>query len=187
MSYSRKQSPGISCDLTSLSSDKLNAPGCFSNDRIAVLDTRASGPFSKRLSWMTTPDFTGNHGDGVLVLHGMDIRADASKPPKLTLLLVNHRPPMDPNTGTLLDATKIGGNSTIEVFEAVLGETVMRHVKTYYDPAIDTPNNVAWVSDESFVFTNDHNSKVGFVSGAHCPLRRKRKSWTNSTMPAPGT
>jgi arylesterase/paraoxonase len=72
---------------------------------------------------------------------------------------------MDRQTGSLLDATKLGGNSTIEVFETALGETTMRHIKTYSDPVIDTPNDVAWVSDDSFVFTNDHNSKLGFVSG----------------------
>lgn len=114
---------------------------------------------------MTTPNFDGNDGDGALILHGIGIKADASKTPRLKFLLVNHRPPMDPETGSLLDATKIGGNSTIEVFEAVLGETTLRHIKTYFDPAIDTPNDVAWVSDDSFVFTNDHTAKVGFVSG----------------------
>jgi arylesterase/paraoxonase len=113
---------------------------------------------------MTTPGFDGSHGDGALVLHGIDIRADAGKSPKLQILLVNHRPPMDPQTGSLLDATKVGGNSTIELFEAVFGETTMRHVKTYFEPAIDTPNSIAWLSDNSFLFTNDRSGKVGFVS-----------------------
>ena len=148
------------------SSDKLNASGRSSNDRLAILDTRASGPVGDRLRWMTTPSFYGNHGDGVLTLHGMDIKADESTTPKLKILLNNHRPPMDPETGLLLDATQLGGNSTIEVFEAVLGETTMKHIKTYSDPVIiNTPNNVAWVSEDSFVFTNDHSSKVGLVSG----------------------
>ena len=142
----------------------MNASGRFYDDRFAILDTRASGPISKRLRWMTTSDFEGNHGDGVLVLHGFDIKADASKSPKLKILLNNHRPPMDPQTGELLDAKKLGANSTIEIFEAVLGETNMKHIKTYSDSVIETPNNVAWVSDDSFVFTNDHSSKVGVVS-----------------------
>ncbi|KAG0645489.1 hypothetical protein D0Z07_8533 [Hyphodiscus hymeniophilus] len=152
-------------------SDKLNASGRFSNDRFAILDTRASGPISERLRWMTTSNYDGNHGDGVLVLHGFDIKADGpSESPKLKILLNNHRPPMDPETGALLDATKLGGNSTIEIFEAVLGETTMKHIRTYSDPLIDTPNEVAWVSDDSFLFTNDHNSKVGFRRGLEVPL-----------------
>jgi hypothetical protein len=113
---------------------------------------------------MTTPGFEGNRGDGVLVLHGIDVRVDAGDPPRLELLLINHRPPMNWETGELLDARKIGSNSTIEVFETILGETTMKHIKTYSDPVIDTPNEVAWISGDSFVFTNDHNAKVGFVS-----------------------
>jgi hypothetical protein len=112
---------------------------------------------------MTTPNFSGNHGDGALDLHGIDIRADTSNPPKLKMLIVNHRPAMDPQTGSLLDATKLGANSTIEIFESVVGETTMKHIKTYFDPVINTPNDLAWVSDESFVFTNDRSGKVGFV------------------------
>ena len=42
----------------------------------------------------------------------------------------------------------------------------MRHVKTYVHDSIQTPNDVAWVGEESFVFTNDHSSKVGLVSVA---------------------
>ena len=113
---------------------------------------------------MRTPGFTGSHGDGALDLHGIDIRADFGTPPKLKLLVVNHRPPMDPDTGSLLDAAKIGANSTIEIFESVVGETTMKHIKTYSSPVIDTPNDVAWITDKTFVFTNDRSGKVGLVS-----------------------
>ena len=149
--------------LIAPSSDRLNASGRSSTDRIAVLDTRASGPVKDRLRWMTAPNFGGNHGDGALDLHGIDIRADTSSPPTLKILIVNHRPAMDPQTGSLLDAKKLGANSTIEIFESVIGETTMKHIKTYVDPAIETPNDLAWVSDESFVFTNDRSGKVGIV------------------------
>jgi arylesterase/paraoxonase len=187
MSCLHRKAFGNESDLTSLSSDKLNASGRFSDDRVAIIDTRAPGPVSKRISWMTTPGFNGNHGDGVLVLHGIDIKADASETPKLKFLLVNHRPPMDPETGSLLDAKKIGGNSTIEVFEAVLRETTMNHVKTYFDPVIDTPNEVAWVSDDSFVFTNDHNAKVGIVSPRLFLLScTTRALLTHPSLSAPG-
>ena len=39
----------------------------------------------------------------------------------------------------------------------------MRHVRTYADELIQTPNRVAWVNDHAFVFSNDHGAKVGFV------------------------
>jgi arylesterase / paraoxonase len=107
----------------------------------------------------------------LLNLHGFDVEvlepstlADPSGKPVLELLLINHRPPLDPVTGAVLDATKVGANSTIELFETVLGETTMRHVKTWADPVIETPNNVAWVGGRNFVFTNDRSQKTGFVS-----------------------
>lgn len=151
----------LKSDLMFPSSDKLNASAPLFNDRMAVLDTRASGPVRERLRWMTALNF-----DDKLHLHGIDIKADASNPPKLKMLLINHRTPVDPDTGSLLDATKVGGNATIEVFEAILGETTMKHIKTYVDPTIDTPNGLAWLptSDDSFVFTNDHTTRIGFVS-----------------------
>ena len=66
-------------------------------------------------------------------------------------------------TGELLDAKVVGANSTIELFQTKVGSERMRHVRTYVDEAIQTPNRVAWVSDHAFVFSNDHSGKVGFV------------------------
>jgi hypothetical protein len=136
-----------------------------------VLDTRASGPVSSRLKWLVPVNFAGNNGDGSLNLHGFDVEvvgpsisADATSKPILNLLLINHRPPLDPVTGAALDARKVGSNSTIELFETVLGEATMRHVKTWADPVIETPNNVAWVGGGNFIFTNDRSQKTGSVS-----------------------
>lgn len=112
---------------------------------------------------MTTDNFSGNNGDGTFNLHGFDIRLDP-KSDTLSLLLINHRPPINPVTGVSLDAVGLGANSTIELFQSHVGSDSMRHVRTYTDPAIQTPNQVAWVNDNAFVFTNDHSAKVGFVS-----------------------
>ena len=143
--------------------DKLNASGRGLHDRIAVLDTRGSGRLASRIKWLSIENFSGINGDGTLNLHGMDIREDEATG-ELQILLVNHRPPIDTVTGELLDATKYGANSTIEQFQTEVGSSTMRHVRTYAHNVIKTPNRVAWVSDHSFLFTNDHTSKVGLVS-----------------------
>ncbi|KAJ8064737.1 hypothetical protein OCU04_007055 [Sclerotinia nivalis] len=140
--------------------DRLNASGRGLTDKIAILDTRGNGSLESRLQWMKTENFSGNNGDGTFDLHGFDIRPDA-KTDTLRILLVNHRIPIDPTTGASLDAVSLGANSTIELFHSKIGSGSMRHVRTYADPAIQTPNQVAWVDDDAFVFTNDHSAKVG--------------------------
>ncbi|KAI9646582.1 hypothetical protein NHQ30_004577 [Ciborinia camelliae] len=141
--------------------DRLNASGRGLTDRIAILDTRGSGPLKSRLQWMTTENFFGNNGDGTFNLHGFDIRSDP-KTDILRILLINHRPPIDFINGDALDPVKLGANSTIELFHSQIGSGSMRHVRTYTNPAIQTPNQVAWVNDDDFLFTNDHSAKVGF-------------------------
>lgn len=131
---------------------------------MGVLDTRRTGDIASRLKWLSVENFSGTNGDGALNLHGFDVRADPTSSDTLQLLLVNHRPPVDPTTGAPLDATSVGLNSTVELFETKLGSSTMRYIKTYSDPAIDTPNRVAWVGEDAFVFTNDHSAKTGFVS-----------------------
>ncbi|KAJ5043078.1 uncharacterized protein L3040_004465 [Drepanopeziza brunnea f. sp. 'multigermtubi'] len=139
----------------------LNASGRGLTDRIAVLDTRGSGRLASRIKWLAIEDFSGINGDGTLNLHGLNIRADENTD-TLHILLNNHRPPLDPVTGAFLDASKFGANSTIERFQTKVGSDKMRHVQTYTDPLIQTPNRVAWVSEDTFVFTNSHSAKVGF-------------------------
>ncbi|KUJ19738.1 calcium-dependent phosphotriesterase [Mollisia scopiformis] len=141
--------------------DHLNASGRGMNDRIAVLDTRGTGPVSSRLQWLSAENFVGINGDGTLNLLGLDILADKNTD-TLRILLVNVRPPLDPITGEPLDASVVGANSTIEQFITKAGTSTMKHVRTYANPVIKTPNNIAWVSDHAFVFTNDHTDKVGW-------------------------
>lgn len=127
------------------------------------MDTRGPGRLASRIKWLSIKNFSGINGDGTLNLHGFDIRGDKHTD-VLRILLINHRPPIDPVTGELLDATILGANSTVEQFQTTVGSETMRHVRTYADPLIKTPNRVAWVSDHSFVFSNDHSNKIGFVS-----------------------
>ncbi|KAH8679569.1 putative serum paraoxonase/arylesterase 2 [Tricladium varicosporioides] len=138
----------------------LNASGRGLTDRIAVLDTRGEGRLASRIQWLDMENFSGNNGDGRINLHGLDIRADKHTG-ILRILAINHRPPINPVTGELLDATKVGANSTIEQFMTKAGSSTMRHVRTYVDEVIKTPNRVAWVNEDAFVFSNDNSAKVG--------------------------
>ncbi|TKY84929.1 hypothetical protein EX895_006009 [Sporisorium graminicola] len=140
--------------------DQLDVTGRPNTDYLAILDTRASGPFASRITKIKPVSFTGT-----LNVHGIsvfEIPAQSSElKPTLRIFLNNHRPPIDPVTKTVLDATKVGANSTFELFETTLGEARMRHIRTYVGDAIRTPNRPAAVGPDSFVFTNDHATKVG--------------------------
>jgi hypothetical protein len=135
-------------------------------DRIVVLDTRSPGRLEDRVQWITPENFPGINGDETVNLHGFDVRADPNTN-TLRLLLINHRPPIDPITGKALDAKVVGANSTIELFQTKAGSDTMRHIRTYAHELIQTPNRVTWVNDHAFVFTNDHTAKVGLVSFFH--------------------
>jgi arylesterase / paraoxonase len=128
-----------------------------------MLDTRGSGPVASRLKWLTVENFSGNNGDGTFNVHGLSFFTN-KKSDTLRILLVNHRPSIDPVTGEFLDSSQVGANSTIEHFLTQAGSSSIRHVRTHAHPLIQTPNAVAWVSDHSFVVSNDHSVKVGFVS-----------------------
>ncbi|KAE9372007.1 calcium-dependent phosphotriesterase [Stipitochalara longipes BDJ] len=136
--------------------------------------------------------YDGATGDRTLDLLGFDVEnVDAAT---LRFWFVNHRPPVDANKN-YLDATKVGANSTIDVFDLKRGKDEMVHVKTVLDPEIKTPNNIAVMSDGSFVVTNDHSSKVGFrkeldiyIGGgnaAYCPASGPCKAATHSKFRFP--
>lgn len=149
-------------DYSSL--DCFNVSARQKKDRIGILDTRASGSIESRLKWMTTLGYTDAEGGRALDLHGMDVWVGPGNDPMLKILLNNHRPYVDETTLRPLDATKLGANSTIEAFSAKLGDTVLRHVKTYADETIQTPNRVQWIDQYTFVWSNDKSNKMGFVS-----------------------
>jgi hypothetical protein len=62
-----------------------------------------------------------------------------------------------------LDATVVGANATIEIFELNRGELELVHVKTIASDAVLTPNGVAATGNGGVVVTNDHNAKIGLV------------------------
>lgn len=95
-------------------------------------------------------------------VHGFDIEHLPDS--RLRFWMINHRPPID-ESGNFLDATTLGANSTVEVFDLAPGSTQLEFVKTVVNPIIETPNNIAATGDGGFVFTNDHSTKTpGLVS-----------------------
>lgn len=140
--------------------DNLDVSKRPNTDYVAIFDTKGSGPPASRITKVKPASYTGT-----LNLHGISVYEVPAQSrelkPTLRIFLNNHRPPLDPETKTVLDATKVGANSTVELFETTLGESRMRHIRTYADEAIHTPNRPAAVGPDSFVFTNDHGRKVG--------------------------
>lgn len=91
-----------------------------------------------------------------LDLHGFDVEAlDDSR---LRFWMINHRPPVD-EKNIVLDANKLGANSTIEVFEVTRGSREMIHTSTISNEVISTPNKVAALGDGGVLMSNDHNIK----------------------------
>ena len=99
---------------------------------------------------LKTVGYKGDTSAGSLDLHGFDVEAlDDSR---LRFWMINHRPPV-------LDANKLGANSTIEVFEVTRCSSEMVHVRTISNKVIATPNKVAAVGDGGVLISNDHNTK----------------------------
>jgi arylesterase/paraoxonase len=146
--------------------DHFNTSARSLTDRIAILDSRGSGPIASRLEFMTLKNFSGNNGDGTINLHGISMHESADG--TLSILLNNHRPSIDPETGAEYDAKLMGANSTIELFRSKVGSAEMTHVKTWADETIQTPNKIIFAnpaeSDEEILWTNDHSGKIGIVS-----------------------
>lgn len=126
-------------------------------DHISVLkidEPGEDGLFS--LDILKTVGYKGVTSAQALDLHGFDVEAlDDSR---LRFWMVNHRPPVD-EKNIVLDANKLGANSTIEVFEVTRGSSEMKHVSTISNEVIATPNKVAAVGDGGVLITNDHNIK----------------------------
>jgi hypothetical protein len=99
-------------------------------------------------------------GDASLDLLGFD--AEILDGDTINFYLVNERPPIGP-FNNYIDATVVGANSTIDVFEMRRGEEVMRHLRTIWSPAVTTPNRVAVLGQGEFVVTNDHSTKTGWA------------------------
>lgn len=102
---------------------------------------------------LDTPDFSGVNGDGKMNLVGL---TGVDRERSVELYLVNNRPSLNVTTGVIADQTKIGANSTIEHFRIRLDAQEVKHLRTFFEPAITTPNNIATRGDGSFYITNDH-------------------------------
>lgn len=144
----------------------FNLSGRNPNDAIVVLDVdelEAGGEVSPRI--LATPKFPGINGDGRLQLTGMAGVDDADG--SVRLWIINNRPSVDAETGEFLKHSKIGANTTIELFRTGSKADELRHMKTFANPQIATANRVAAVGGDNngFYFTNDHGTvKTGLVS-----------------------
>lgn len=155
-------------------------------------------------------------GDGELYPHGIDVlplpsgsdsdsNSDQAER-KLRIGLVNHRPSWDFSKGAkvgpggrasaqgsggggeavLQDNAAVGANSTIEVFDTVVGSREWKHVRTIADAEkIRTPNSLAFLDPDTIVFSNDHAHKVG--EGARVwDVVWGRGDWTLCSTPTLG-
>lgn len=110
--------------------------------------------------------YSGATGDNTLDLLGFD--AQILDGDSIRFYLINQRPPIGP-FNNVIDASKSGANSTIEVFEMRRGEDQMRHLRTIWSPTeVHTPNRIAALDNGAFLVTNDHSTKTGWVcSSSH--------------------
>ncbi|PMD46608.1 hypothetical protein L207DRAFT_561906 [Hyaloscypha variabilis F] len=107
-------------------------------------------------------EITGNYrsatGGQDIDLNGFDIEVLSGS--RLRFWMVNNRPAVD-DAGAFLDASKVGANSTIEIFEHKRGSKKLEFVKTIWSEAVPAPNNVAASGDGSVFVTNDHDNSAG--------------------------
>lgn len=120
-----------------------------------------AGNFEPRV--LKTTDFSGTSGDGLINLAGF---TGIDKPDgSIDLLVTNMRPGVDAENKIYLDQHVRGGNTTIEHFSMGAEKGELKHVRTYADKGIVTPNRVAIMDDGTFYITNDHGSyTMGWVS-----------------------
>lgn len=121
---------------------------------IRIDESTSDGQF--RMHSIRPQNYEGATGDSTLDLLGFDV--NAKRKDALEFWLINQRPPVDAQK-KYVDATKIGSNVTIEVFNYAKGAQQMEHVKTILHPEIYSPNMIALTKKGGFVVTNDHSSK----------------------------
>lgn len=145
-------------DCVNFRAGQLNISARTQKDHISVLsldDPGKDGFYG--LHTLTIPTtYRGATGGQDIDLHGMDVEVLPDN--RLRFWLINHRPPIDVE-GRLMNATKFGANSTVEVFEMERGAKSLEFVKTIASNVIVTPNGIAATGDGGFVITNDHAAK----------------------------
>lgn len=107
--------------------------------------------------------YTGAKGEGDEELDLLGFDAEILDGDTIEFTFVNERPPVGA-FNNYLDASVLGANSTIDVFELKRGSDSMRHVRTIWSSNVPTPNRVAALGNGEFVVTNDHSTKTGLVS-----------------------
>jgi arylesterase/paraoxonase len=141
---------------------RLNNSGRSKTDHFSVLSLDTPGADGlHNLRTLKTSGYSGTRGDNVLDLHGFDV--DVIGGNALRLWAVNHRPPLDPVTGSEVDAAIVGANSTVEVFEIERHGDTLQHIETYADALIQTPNRVTPTGENGFVMTNDKSVKGKYI------------------------
>ncbi|KAF2034211.1 calcium-dependent phosphotriesterase [Setomelanomma holmii] len=142
---------------------KVNAtgrrPGGSELIALDVDEPGADGLFNLRA--IRPLGYTGATGDSTIDILGFD--AEILDGDTINFYFVNQRPPVGP-FNNIVDASVLGANSTIDVFEMRRDEEAMRHLRTVYSPAVLTPNRVAVLGGGEFLVTNDHSTKTGLRS-----------------------
>ncbi|CAM1510669.1 Fc.00g010040.m01.CDS01 [Cosmosporella sp. VM-42] len=124
-------------------------------DAIVALEIDKPDGDSFELRVLKTPEYTGTAGDGLLDVAGFT-GIDNPKTGGVELLIINNRPSVDAVTGEYSDQLATGANITIELFETGPDAEELKHIRTYADKLIATPNRVAALDSENFYITNDH-------------------------------
>ncbi|KAA1133757.1 hypothetical protein PGTUg99_012133 [Puccinia graminis f. sp. tritici] len=144
-------------------------------DHITILDLKTHE--HRKLELVNLPPHIVQNG---IYVHGIDLVVTPSDPTdssaanqmpfsdgaagdqlgsrRATIYLINHRPPSDRKSASL-----IGAQSVIEVFDTVLGDSKATHTITIEHGLILTPNNLVGISETSFYVTNDHSSKTAWT------------------------
>ncbi|KAI7764796.1 hypothetical protein LZL87_004001 [Fusarium oxysporum] len=132
-----------------------NISGRSQRDAIVALDIDKPIDNGFQFRALKTPGFKGTAGDGLVNLAGFS--GVEQEDGYIDLFLVNLRPSIDAE-GRLVDQYVHGGNATVEHFVTGLQATEMKHVRTYANQGIVTPNRVAALGDKTFYISNDHGS-----------------------------
>ncbi|KAK3704344.1 hypothetical protein LTR37_013897 [Vermiconidia calcicola] len=151
---------------------RFNVSGRSLNDKMIALDIDKPVNTGFEYRVLETPGFPGVNGDSGLHLVGMT-GVDGQN--HIDLYVVNAKPSVNITTGTYLtqkEHKEIGGNSTIELFRVNPEAEEVEFVKTFADPHILTPNNIAPTGKGSFYFTNDHGPHKAGTWHALSPIMK---------------
>ena len=142
--------------------NKFNASGRRGSELIAldIDEPGADGLFNMRA--IKPLGYTGARGDGDETLDLLGFDAEILDGDTINFYFVNERPPIGA-FNNYIDASVVGINATIDLFEMRRGEEVMRHLRTIRSPEVWSPNRVAILGGGNFLVTNSHSVETGLV------------------------